>query len=102
MMSDEEKSGESYVRHQPSYRSERFNKFIQKLDERLENMPSQHPRHTRVLGSPVAKAIPQNAMTWMLAPDSQPPLTEDQETGGEASPTEVESDELLFSDSESD
>ena len=33
MMSDEEKRGSVYVRHQPEYRSETFNLFMKKLDE---------------------------------------------------------------------
>ena len=36
MMSEEEKDGDVYIRHQPSYRSNTLNKFIKKLDQRLE------------------------------------------------------------------
>ena len=63
MMSDEEKDGNTYIRHPPSYRSERLNRFIQKLDSRLDSTPS---RHARVLGSPVEKQTPARAKRWML------------------------------------
>lgn len=66
MMSDEEKVGDTYVRHPPAYRSERLNRFIQKLDSCLDSTPSRHARHTRVLGSPVEKRIPARAKSWML------------------------------------
>lgn len=73
MLSDEEKVGDTYVRHQPSFRSERLNKFIQKLDERIDNTPTTHPRHPRLLGSPVARPVPEHAKPWMLAdPPSMP------------------------------
>ena len=61
MMSDEEKVGDKYIRHPPSYRSDRLNRFIQKLDSRLESTPSGHARHTRLLGSPVEKEPPVRA-----------------------------------------
>ena len=35
MMSDEERVGDKYVRHPPSFRSEKVSKFIEKLDSRL-------------------------------------------------------------------
>ena len=38
MMSDEEKRGTKYIRHQPCYQSDRFNAFMQKLDERYEKI----------------------------------------------------------------
>ena len=69
MMSEEEKVDDTYVRHPPSYRSERLNKFIQKLDERLECTPSHHARHARILGSPIEKPIPAVAKRWMLKDD---------------------------------
>lgn len=61
MMSDEEKVGDRHVCPPPNYRSERLNRFIQKLDEGLDSTPSSHARHTIVLGSPVEKRIPANA-----------------------------------------
>ena len=66
MMSDEEKVGDKYVRHPPSYRSERLNRFSNKLDSRLETTPSRHARHIRVLGSPVDRQPPSRAKTWMV------------------------------------
>ena len=77
MLSDEEKVGDTYVRHQPSFRSERLNKFIQKLDERIENMPTTHPRHHRVLGSPIVTPVPEHAKPWMLA---EPPSLSEEES----------------------
>ena len=65
MMSDEEKRGTKYIRHQPCYRSDRFNSFMQKLDERNEK-ESLHARFIREIGSPVEKQIPPNAKPWML------------------------------------
>ena len=46
MMSEEEKDGDVYIRHQPSYRSNTLNKFIKKLDQRLEAdiNRKKHPR----------------------------------------------------------
>ena len=80
MMSDEEKVGETYVRHQPSFRSERLNKFINKLDERLEKTASTHPRHLRVLGSPVQMSRPEHAKSWMFV---DPPLIPDEDNANE-------------------
>ena len=85
MMSDEEKMGDSYVRHPPDYRSERLNRFIQKLDERLGSTPSSHARHTRVLGSPVEKRIPANAKAWMLRDNSDTQTHSDHNIDGDDS-----------------
>ena len=65
-MSDEEKRGTKYIRHQPCYRSDRFNAFMQKLDERNEKKDSSRARFRREIGSPVKKQIPPNAKPWML------------------------------------
>ena len=66
MMSDEDKEGEEYVRHQPSYRSKALNNFISKLDERLESSKDKHPRIARSLGSPHNKPIPEGCKKWVL------------------------------------
>ena len=66
MMSDEEKVGETFVRHPPAYRSDRLNAFINKLDARLSKTTSSHARHPRVLGSPVTKKVPSAAKSWMV------------------------------------
>ena len=73
MMSDEEKFDDKYIRHQPTYRSEKLNSFIQMLDRRLENMPSRHARHVRVLGSPVERRPPARAKKWMIKNTETPP-----------------------------
>ena len=80
MMSDEEKVGDKYVRHPPSYRSERLHRFIQKLDSRLARTPTRHARHTRVLGSPVEKEPPPGAKKWILrSTEDLSPQDQDQE-----------------------
>ena len=66
MMSDEEKSGSSYVRHQPLYRSDQLNTFLRKLDERSEKQNLSHARFSRDVGSPVSKPVPISAQPWML------------------------------------
>ena len=96
MMSDEEKEGETYIRHPPGYRSERLNRFIQKLDERLDSMPSRHARHSRVLGSPVEKQVPAKAKAWMLKDDARSAGTQNQSFEEEGS------DQDLFGPSDVD
>ena len=49
MMSDEEKRGEVYVRHQPTYRSDTLNAFIRKLDERSAASSTSHAKFQRVI-----------------------------------------------------
>lgn len=82
MMSDEEKIDDSYVRHPPSFRSERFNKFIQKLDDRLANMPGSHPRYSRRLGSPIETGAPEHAKSWMINKDFPGDEAEDEVENG--------------------
>lgn len=91
MMSDEEKIGDEYVRHQPSFRSDRLNRFIQKLERRLESTRSMHARHARVLGSSNSKA-----KSWMIK--SMEPVEEECETPGiqEDDPASVDSFELSY------
>ena len=52
MMSDEEKQGDVFIHHQPSYRS---TKFLNKLDQRAAAKSSYQPRASRELGSPAKK-----------------------------------------------
>ena len=66
MMSDEEKQGTKYIRHPPEYRSERFNSFMNKLDERHEKQAKPNARFVREIGSPAKKPVPPNAKPWML------------------------------------
>ena len=65
-MSDEEKEGEEYVRHPPSYRSGALNTFISKLDERLDTTKDKHPRVGRRLGSPHQKPVPEGCKKWLV------------------------------------
>ena len=64
MMSEEEKDGEVYIRHAPSYRSDSLNRFICKLDHRLET--GKHPRMDRRLGSPRDKPVPAGCKKWIV------------------------------------
>lgn len=67
MMSDEEKQGDVYIRHPPSYRSSTLTKFIEKLDSRSEGKNSKsHPRVKRQLGTSVDVPVPRKAKKWML------------------------------------
>ena len=69
-MSDEEKVGETFVRHPPTYRSDRLNAFVNKPDKRLSKLTTGHARHPRVLGSPVTKSVPASAKPWMVKEQS--------------------------------
>lgn len=71
MMSDEEKRGSVYIRHQPEYRSETFNLFMNKLDERSCKQGSVHARFQREIGSPVKLPVPVGIKTWMLKKEYQ-------------------------------
>ena len=67
MMSEEEKVDDQYVRHPPLYRSERLNKFVDKLDHSLSKYClSDRPRITHVLGSPHKALPPINAKKWTV------------------------------------
>ena len=74
MMSEEEEgdNGSSYIRHQPVYRSNAFNTFIEKLDRRLNTQSSKHPRLERRIGSPREKPIPTQCKRWMLNNEEEP------------------------------
>ena len=64
MMSDEEKVGDTWVRHRPSYRSDLFNHFLDKLDSRASD--KNRARFPRDVGSPREKDVPSSARKWML------------------------------------
>ena len=65
-MSDEEKRGDVYVRHRPEYRSDRFNSFIDKLDERCDKKSSHHARFKRCVGTPSKTPQPVHVKSWMV------------------------------------
>ena len=69
MISEEEKSGVTFVRHQPSYRSDNFNKFLRKLDMRSEKKSGNQPRIPRTMGSPIPTDPPHYMKNWMIKPD---------------------------------
>ena len=66
MMSDEERSQDSYILHPPSYRSEALNTFITKLDARLDKEKNTHPRLERIMGSPREKPVPSRFKKWTI------------------------------------
>ena len=66
MMSDEEKRGDTYVRHQPDYRSLKFTAFLDKLDERSSRKQSKHARYKRSIGTPVKVAPPAGTEKWVM------------------------------------
>ena len=69
IMSEEEKDGEVYIRHPPAYRSNSLNRFISKLDHRLDadiDNKNKHPRTDRRLGSPRNIPIPARCKKWMV------------------------------------
>ena len=68
MMSDEERTGDRWICHPPSYRSEKFTQFLDKLDGRMLN--DKHARFPRQLGSPRDKHIPPQARDWMIKQSS--------------------------------
>ena len=65
MMSDEEKCDDTYVRHQPEYRSEKFTSFLNKLDERCSKKQTSHARYKRSIGSPSKTVPPTGIEKWM-------------------------------------
>ena len=94
MMSEEEKDGDFYIRHQPSYRSNTLNKFIKKLDQRLEAdiNRKKHPCLLRTLGSPHKQHVPLKCKKW----------TEEADDTGDSAQEPQEGQELTgFSDADS-
>lgn len=65
MMSEEERVGDKYVRHPPSYRSKKASRFIDKLDARLSST-SDRARFNRVIGSPRNRPAPLRAKKWTI------------------------------------
>ena len=117
MMSDEEKRGDVYVRHQPMYRSDALNGFIKKLDERSA-ASSSHAKFQRVVGTPAKKIVPASAKKWIIRPmssysgavntqgdDNEPPPSEDmarEQPPGEDHEQPCESSDIFASDAESE
>jgi len=69
MMSEEEldEDNKVYIRHPPEYRSSTLNKFIEKLDERVEaGFKGVHPRMQRLLGSPRKRSPPKYMKDWAI------------------------------------
>ena len=66
MMSDEEKVDDIYIRHRPSYRSEKFCNLLIKLDERLAAKGNNHARFKWQERSVAEKVAPLNCKPWMV------------------------------------
>ena len=66
MMSDEEREEDYYTRHPPSYRSDVLERFITKLDARLDQEKGAHPRLERRPGSPKDKPVPSRFKKWTV------------------------------------
>ena len=98
MMSDEEKVGDKWIRHPPSYRSELFSRFIEKLDSRASD--TNCVRFPRDIGSPRQREAPSTAKAWMLAHSTISASTSVLSDGWEA--VEDNESEELFSSSASD
>ena len=70
MMSDKERVGDIYLRHRPSYHSEKFHSFIIKLDEQATTKGNNHGRFKWQEESVVEKAAPMNCKPWMIKKDA--------------------------------
>ena len=67
MMSEEEPSGEEFIRHTPSWRSPFLNRFITKLEKRFLKKHEKSLAKPRRYGSPVKKPAPAGIPSWMKA-----------------------------------
>ena len=100
MMSDEEKDGDMYIRHPPSYRSQNF---LCKLDERADKTNTKsHARFQRKKGSPRMKTPPVNLKKWMKKNDETDLecLSDEEETPAPTVAADNASSEDLFSDAD--
>ena len=102
MMSDEEILGDVYIRHPPTYRSDKLNKFLSALDQRAEKSHAKtaHPRIARQLGSPVTRPAPVHAKKWMTKQesDSHAQIQDcEEEHSSEGDSGRIESEHELFS-----
>ena len=96
-MSDEERSGDSYIRHPPSYRSKALSDFITKLDARLDKEKKIHPRLMCMQGSPHKKSIPMKFKKWTVKKElwkERGPMEQDEEQSLEHSPEQEQNQEL--------
>ena len=98
MMSEEERVGDKYVRHPPSYRSEKAKKFIEKLDGRLRSRTSERARFNRTLGSPRKLVPPHKAKKWTICVQST--ITGEKVSTVETSGTSTNPNDNNYGDSE--
>ena len=66
MMSEEDRVEDKYIRHPPCYRSGSVQKFVDKLDSRLQKRGPERARIVRVLGSPRICRAPPKAKEWTV------------------------------------
>ena len=90
--SDEEKVGDKWIHHPPSYRSELFSRFIEKLYSRASDA-----RFPRDIGSPRQKEAPSSAKAWMLAHSTMNASTSSVPSDGREAENDNESEELFSS-----
>ena len=66
MMSEEEEVDGKFKVCQQEWRSDTFNDFMERLDERASNSSRKRPRCERYLGTPVKMDPPAKAKEWMV------------------------------------
>ena len=70
MMSEEEADDTEFIRHRPSWRSQVFNRFIEKLDSRFKSKHSSKSlAKPRSYGTPHGKPAPGCIPSWMKSED---------------------------------
>ncbi len=68
MMTEEDTgSDDNFIRHRQSWRSEKFNNFIEELDS-AKNAKTLAKK--REIGSGIERDVPQVAKTWLIAAES--------------------------------
>ena len=68
MMSEEEDTGpNTFERHRPLWRSQKLNRFLEKLDTRFKKSKKTTPARERSYGEELSVPAPQYAKLWMVA-----------------------------------
>ena len=100
MMSEEENDGDGFIRHRYSWRSDKLNKFIEKLDKRHGKSTRAGPAKKRIYGQMITKQTPENLPPWMVAKADAD--NDDTAAHNEDALSEVEGPLQSSSDSDSD
>lgn len=69
MMSEEQGEGDSFVGHQPSWRSDTLNRFLGKLERCFKDKHPHSLAKPRTYGEPVKKNPPTGIPSWMVSPE---------------------------------